>query len=58
MKNRNSFDRTSRSIRAACISRNLPQPDYSFPKKSMAESALGGVSFGALLIGLLLLLLV
>lgn len=58
MKNRNSYSRSTRQIRAAYIAKNCPQSFGTFSGKSATDGLLGGVSFGALLIGLVLLLLV
>lgn len=58
MKNTNNYSRSSRQIRAAYVAKNCPQSFGTFSGKNAGDGLLGGVSFGALLIGLVLLLLV
>ena len=59
MKNYHSYEQSSRSLRAAYAVRNRPRAQaYPQPRKASDNPILGGVSFGAMLLGLILLLLV
>lgn len=56
MKQNVTYNRSTRSIRAAYIARNCPKA-WAAAKPKNDSSALGGISFGGILIGLFLLLL-